>query len=136
MTEVDPTAPPALFGHCLSVYHEMSRQAKFVKSEETTMLVYEGRLTDLICNDVGLSVPYYTKVTYALKSMGCARQLRRGGGPSPSQWELLEAPTLEVFLAHVEADSDDEPPPEYASAQQMRDLVKRVLDLEKAVGIR
>jgi hypothetical protein len=83
-----------LFTHCQNVYHRMESQARPTGG----MLVYEGMLTKLITSELNLSVPYYTSVLKALKRMGCLRQIRRGGGSSPSQWELLREPTRELFL--------------------------------------
>lgn len=64
---------------------------------QTVMIVWEGFLTRFITEELHLSVPYYTSVTQALKRMGCVRQLRRGGGSSPSLWELLTEPTEGLF---------------------------------------
>lgn len=61
------------------------------------MIVWEGFLTRFITEELHLSVPYYSSVTLALKRMGCIKQLRRGGGSSPSQWELITEPTEELF---------------------------------------
>lgn len=86
----------------------MLRQAKAVASYDGsddddgvpnrgTMIVWEGFLTRFITEELHLSVPYYSSVTQGLKRMGCIRQLRRGGGSSPSQWELKHEPTEELF---------------------------------------
>lgn len=64
---------------------------------EGTMIVWEGFLTRFVTEELHLSVPYYSSVTQALKRMGCIRQLRRGGGSSPSQWELITEPTEDLF---------------------------------------
>ncbi len=58
--------------------------------------VYEGFLTKLFKDEL-LSVPYYSHVTQALKGMDCVRQLRRGGGSSPSSWLMVQKPTRELF---------------------------------------
>jgi len=107
MTSAPPrdSAPPALFGHCERAYAAMLADAKEIgdsgpsSGEGVTMIVWEGFMTDLICSQLNLSVPYYTHILNAMKDMGCLRQLRRGGGSSPSQWELIYEPTLEAFLA-------------------------------------
>lgn len=136
MTESTEAAPAALLGHCTSVYNEMTVQAHVVTAENVQLLVYEGKLTELVTVHVGLSVPYYTKVTQALKGMGCAKQLRRGGGNSPSQWQLIRPPSLGLYLKWqdlLEAATEDEP--EYATAQAVRDMNTRVQRIEKAMGI-
>src|SRR4051794_10906529 len=101
-----PSSPatPVLFLHCRQVYDAMMQQAFKTGGGETTdgpepeMVVYEGRLVQLITRDLHLSVPYYSHVRTALMRMGCIRQLRRGGGGSPSQWELIHELTEELFL--------------------------------------
>jgi hypothetical protein len=100
---------------------------------EGSMIVYEGALTELITKELYLPVPYYTHVTRKLKAMGCIKQLRRGGGASPSQWQLLTAPTEKLWQ-----ECDDAPKPtdqkdnEIAQlAQQLRDLSKRTQALEE-----
>jgi hypothetical protein len=91
-TETD--APPALFGHCQKVYEEMLNDA----TPHGGMIVYEGFLTQLVTGKLNLSVPYYTAIRSTLTSMGCIRQLRRGGSTTPSQWELIYEPDLEAFM--------------------------------------
>ena len=82
----------------MRVYAAMLGEANAVVGEsDNKMVVYEGFLTSLITGKLNLSVPYYTSVMKALKRMGCVRQLRRGGGNSASQWELITEPTIEAF---------------------------------------
>lgn len=93
---------PALYNHCVAVYQAMHEQASVsplepLNDESEEALVYEGFLTRLVTNDVGLAIPYYTKVTNELKRMGCIAQLRRGGSSTPSRWQLLTEPDFEVF---------------------------------------
>lgn len=100
-TEADSKAPPALFDHCVNTYQAMLKQAKSVQispDSEENAIVYEGFFTQLITGELHLSVPYYTSISSTLMRMGCIRQLKRGGGTSPSQWELLYEPTLDTFL--------------------------------------
>jgi len=93
-------ALPSLFTHSCDVYQAMLEKATAVQlSEEEgggTMIVYEGFLTQLF-KELRLSVPYFTSVTQELKRMNCIRQLRRGGGQAPSQWELVRAPSEELW---------------------------------------
>src|ERR1700742_3987033 len=90
-------APPRLFLHCSAVFEKMKAQSKARQVEGDHALVYEGFLTKLICEDLGLATPYYTSVMHYLKAMGCVRQLARGGGPTPSLWELMHEPDIEAF---------------------------------------
>lgn len=135
MNDSTEAAPAALLGHCTSVYEEMEAQSRVITAEQVEMLVYEGKLVELVTVHVGLSVPYYTKVTQALKGMGCARQMRRGGGNSPSQWQLLHAPTVERFDKWLEAMDPTPDEIEYATAQTVRDMNTRLQRLEKAMGV-
>jgi hypothetical protein len=101
---VEEETLPAIFEHAKNVYAEMERTAELTPIEPLgslpPVLVWEGHLTKLITGaPLHLSVPYYTSVTRELKRMGCIRQLRRGGGHSASRWQLLTAPTEELFLS-------------------------------------
>ena len=134
MSEQEMEAPVAVFRHAVTVYMEMAAQGTVIQAEDSNMLVYEGKLVELVVDTCGLSVPYYTKVTQALKGMGCARQLRRGGGSSPSQWELIREPTPELWQAYLNS-ADPEDTTEYAPMQTVRDLSTRIKRIEKAIGI-
>jgi hypothetical protein len=70
-------------------------------------LVYEGFLTKMF-RELELPTPYYTHVMRRLVAMGCAQQLSRGGGGSPSRWELLADPDIEMFDA-AEAEEKKQP---------------------------
>lgn len=83
---------PALYQHCCLIYTAMDQLAKDVEREGQTVRVYEGFLTRLFEKN-RLATPYYTSVMAELQRMDCVRQLRRGGGSSPSEWMLLQAPS-------------------------------------------
>jgi hypothetical protein len=89
-------APPALFTHCCTVFEKMRQQSKPMKVEGQATLVYEGYLTRLF-NELDMATPYYTTVMRCLKAMNCVKQLSRGGGSSPSRWELVNDPDFDVF---------------------------------------
>ena len=89
-------APPRLFEHCLSVFAKMKEEARPTTIEGTHALVYEGFLTRLF-GELRLATPYYTSVMQRLKKMGCVRQVSRGGGNSPSRWELIKDPVWDDF---------------------------------------
>jgi hypothetical protein len=91
-------APPRLYEHCLAVFARMKREAHPTQIEGIHALVYEGFLTRLF-SELQLATPYYTSVMQRLKKMGCVRQLSRGGGNSPSRWELIKDPIWEDFEA-------------------------------------
>lgn len=130
----EETAPSALYEHCYTVYTAMKERAQYepIGPEDTSQgLVYEGYLTKLIA-ELGLSVPYYTATTRALKQMGCITQLRRGGSSSPSRWLLSGPPTVESFEVHAE-------PKRYKAPknydQRINDLNERINVLEGKVEI-
>ncbi len=89
-------APPKLFEHCLSVFAAMKREASPTQIEGQHALVYEGFLTHLF-SELQLATPYYTSVMQRLRRMQCVRQLSRGGGNSPSRWELIRDPEWDIF---------------------------------------
>jgi hypothetical protein len=74
----------------------MKKEAHPTQVEGVHALVYEGFLTRLF-NQLELATPYYTSVMQRLRRMGCVRQLSRGGGNSPSRWELIKDPVWDDF---------------------------------------
>jgi hypothetical protein len=144
MTSTAPEehAPPALYDHCVRTYNAMLAEAKKhqvalekgidrVEGHDTHVIIYEGFLTQLITQKLNLSVPYYTKIRNALIRMGCVRQLRRGGGSSPSQWELNYEPSLDAFLKQ-EAPKVPKQDKYAALEQQISNLTRRIADLERS----
>jgi len=124
---------PALYYHCIEIYEAMSDVATEVKMDTgATSLVYEGFLTSLVTKQQNLSVPYYTDVTRALRRMGCIKQLRRGGGTAPSQWELFHPPNQQLFETAKAPTRSKRASDVEGMQQQIRDLNERVLRLEQA----
>lgn len=129
---------PVLYTRCMQVYNAMAEQASVeslgIEYEDQEGLVYEGFLTNLITEEVGLSTPYYSKTTQELKRMDCIRQLRRGGSTTPSRWLLVREPTRELFLNMRAGQSKVNKTSKMAQLeQQVRDLNKRVSTLERRV---
>lgn len=91
-------APPRLYDHCLTVFGAMKKSSSAAMIEGKHALIYEGFLTRTF-NELGLATPYYTSVMHRLRKMGCVRQLSRGGGNSPSKWELIKDPEWDAFEA-------------------------------------
>lgn len=123
-------APPALFDHCCRVYEAMRQEAKPIG--DNSIMVYEGYFTRLVTMQLNLSVPYYTSIRKQLIQMGCIRQLKRGGGTAPSQWELVYEPTEEAFFKAL----DTKPKPESRVdllTQQYNDLAEDVSELQLKV---
>jgi len=128
----EQSAPPRLYEHCLTVFEQMRTEAKPAAVEGAHALVYEGFLTRLF-NRLSLATPYYTSVMQALRKMGCVRQLSRGGGASPSKWELLTEPTIELFTgAQVKKLHDNTWRGQMQ--QQVSDLRDRLDDVEEMVA--
>lgn len=125
--------PAALYLHCVNTYEGMLRDAKSVKNTRTgeDEIIWEGMLVNFITSKMNLSVPYYTTITRALKRMGCVEQLKRGGGTAPSQWRLLEAPTLSAYESATPRKTSARSIDKYeVLQQQLNVLSRRVLSLE------
>jgi hypothetical protein len=117
----------------------MFDNARKVNIEGVPSMVWEGKLTKLIVTQLDFSTPAYTHITKALKTMGCASQLRRGGGGQNSQWLLHFAPSHNLWVSSgagrivqstTGAESANE---DKARDQRIRDLSNRVTMLEKEV---
>ena len=125
--ESKPT--PVMFDHCVAVYERMVEEAS---DEGDEGLVYEGHLTKLF-QDLNKPGPYYTTVMNYLRNMGCAEQIRRGGGSSMSRWKLITAPTEDAFNSFI-AMRRPKRGKVASLEQQIRDLNRRVLRLESQGG--
>ena len=125
----DDDRSPMLFTHCKNAYTAMFASSNHIGDQQ----VYEGTLTNLITRELNLSIPYYTTITRALRGMGCIRQLARGGGTAPSQWELLKEPTEEEFEKFKESGGIQKKgrvTPTDALKQQIKDMNDRLSRLE------
>ena len=101
-------APPALWEHATRTFDAMKTIAtkepvSVSDTEQVEAFVYEGFLSRLMFEELGIPVPAYGKVLGVLKDMGCISQLRRGGGSSPSRWVLWKDPDLELFYQVTDA---------------------------------
>lgn len=128
---------PQNYQYCKQVYQVMQNEARKFTAEQTgsvPMVVWEGFFTKLITEDLGLSVPYFSMIRRELIRMECIRQLRRGGGSSPSQWELLQEPTEDLWHSspakRMQTNSKQE-----ATASQVGDLIKRIELLEQHMEV-
>lgn len=92
---------PALYGHCVTIYRMLHREAEDVDFEGDTVRVFEGSTTNVF-NRAHLSTPYYSHVMKRLQNMGCVRQIRRGGGSSMSRWLIITEPTPEAWAQAAE----------------------------------
>lgn len=123
-----------LFDHCVRVYDRMALEAQPMEVDgiEGTIMVYEGHLTKLF-QSLELPGPYYTSIMKNLTTMDCVAQLRRGGGAALSRWIIKMAPTEQSF-ASVQS-MRRAPQGKYAVLeQQVRDLHRRVTDLERSAA--
>jgi hypothetical protein len=135
----DKDTTPALYDHIKRTYDKMIQTAEVREVEEggkiIEVVVWEGHLTHLI-TDLNLSTPYYTKVTRAMKEMGVARQLRRGGSTGLSQWELIKAPTEEL-LEKIGSGENLRKKRAQTRLEQMEEQLRqqnaRILKLERAL---
>jgi hypothetical protein len=124
---VSGIAPPMLYTHCCNLYQAMYEHAN---TSEREGVIYTGSLTTLV-EAVGIASAHYTPVTRKLKSMGCMRQLERGGGGKPSMWLLIHAPTPESYRS-TPFNSDGSGPKSANDqlAQMVRDLDRRMTAIE------
>jgi hypothetical protein len=131
-------APPALFEHCATVYKAMKDEAQIVEREGQDVLIYEGFLTKLF-ERLHLSTPYYSSVMAELQRMDCVRQLRRGGGSSPSEWAVVQKPTRQLWDSRSSRPrkqrQNRRAEPDEATNQRLRDLQKRIEALEEFTGV-
>jgi hypothetical protein len=127
---------PILFEYVMQVYSTMEEQASVEKDEDTkrTSLVWEGFMTHLISDELGFPAPYYTKILRKMKEMDCIVQLRRGGSTTPSRWLLVQAPTEELFDEAQPSKMTQRQGRIAALEQQIRDLNRRVSQLEATSG--
>lgn len=124
----------AVYGHCENVYKAMLKESHTITHGGETAVVYEGFLTRLF-NDLGLSMPHYSSVMTELKRMGCVEQIKRGGGGGKSQWRMLHAPTVEEFENAPVTTSLRAQKLQADLYQRVRDIEKRLEDLETAVFV-
>lgn len=135
--DFDDTSIPVIFDHCVVVYKAMYDLAEQREAEDgSSMLVYEGHLTHLLTS-LNFSTPFYTGITRELKRMGCIRQLRRGGGNTPSQWLMITEPTREIYRnapkAVYTANRSKRESQMRAIEVSMRDLYRKYEEMQKAL---
>lgn len=134
--EPQPAKAPALWGHCVRVYEAMAEQAETKTIYEVDRLVWTGYMTKLFVS-LGLAVPAYTSVRRELMRMDCIRQMKRGGGSTPSVWVLFEPPSLDKYneAKAPSIDTASGAPKRRAMEilqQQINELRQRVTALEEA----
>jgi hypothetical protein len=122
---------PALYGHCQEVFATMLEQAEM----DGEQMKYVGFLTKLIITELNLATPQYSATTNKLQAMGCIEQIRRGGGGSPSEWALHMPPTEDLFLRTADVPRSKRSSRKDQEAQHLRDLAKRIGDLEDQVAL-
>lgn len=124
---------PALLEHSKEVWHAMYDESQPGEVDSDTYQIYRGFLTKLF-SKVRLSTPYYSSVMQTLKKMDCVRQLRRGGGGSPSEWALIQEPTVALFMQTANNPTPINPRKASGNTQQLlqmiKDLTARVIVLE------
>lgn len=130
----ESTTLPALYYHCIDVYNAMVAGSEYKKLDDgSEARLWTGMTTALITEDLRLSVPYYSSITRNLKRMGCIRLIRRGGGNSPSVWEVLHEPTEKLFLEARPITKTKRQSEIAALQQQVKDLASRVTSHDDAL---
>ena len=131
-------APPALYSHACAVYQKMYEQSTRKQADGITeMVVYEGMLTKLVTDpdSLNLPVPYYTRIRAKLLGMGCIRQLKRGGGTAPSQWELIREPNFDDWVAAEEVIVSPYQAQLDHLIAQVQEWGRHISRIEKALGL-
>lgn len=139
LLEDTPDELPALYHHCVTVYSRM--YSKGERDTTTGVVTYEGFIHKLITRDLGMAGPLYSYVMNALKHMGCIKQIRRGGGSSPSWWRLITAPTPLLFRQMPDKDKTSTARNKASASNkevthsQMISMNNRLLQTEEALAI-
>lgn len=129
-------APPAIFEHATRTWDYLYEQSFVEDSGDGPIRIWEGSLTKVITDDLGLSNPYYTKITTLLRAAGCLEMLKRGGGGSVSRWMIRTKPDTELLyrtVQHLDSRSNQRFEAERAQEQRLKDINTRVLELEDEI---
>ncbi len=127
---------PAPYRHALDLYAILDRDAEISLVEGQPMRVWSGHMTKVVTDQLGLSLPYYTKILGLLKAAGCIQQLQRGAVTTLSRWILLHQPNVELFDATSENGATSPTRQRNnASEQRVKDLNTRVGELEDRVAL-
>ena len=94
---------------------------KMVQEADKDSGVWTGRMSDLV--ESVAPVSNYSRILGILKGSGAIYQVRRGGGKSPSIWQVMDA-DAELSLESLER----------AVRPRRRTLETRISDLEALVG--
>lgn len=124
-----------LFEQCVAVYSAMDKDGvmQTASSEMPSSVygnhvkVYTGFTTYLI-ESLGLTISNYTPIMRRLQTMGCIKQLQRGGRGIPSQWVLLKAPTERDFSRSKNW--------KVSARDRLDELEQRVTDIEDHLKLR
>ena len=119
-----PKQEPARFDHARRVLAQMVMEAGEGNN------IWTGNLTDLF-KRVNLHVPAYTEVRKLLMACDAIRQVKRGGGGTPSVWSILKDElTLEdLWFAQGEVNKEAAKPEPVQ--QRYNDMNSRLKELER-----
>lgn len=109
-----------LLRYCLSLYHELERDAKPANGYK---LLWEGKLVALF-SSLSISNAHYRKVFDTMYEAGCIEMVRRGARNVPTQIALHGKPTGDNVKAVVSLDRGLTPPTDSAK------LERRVKEIE------
>jgi hypothetical protein len=91
-----------LYEQCCIVYEAMAAESKVTLLAEAIdevshpIRLYTGHTTYLI-EQLGYNISHYTPIMRRLQTMGCIKQLQRGGRGIPSEWQIVKPPTERAF---------------------------------------
>jgi hypothetical protein len=124
-------AKPAVLQHCEAIYSRMREAGQTVDEDGVVLVYWQGYMTHLV-KDLNLATPYYTQCKQALVKMGCIRQLKRGGGRSESQWELIKAPNADLYAEYTGGRKNK---PKTVSPDRMAMVEGQIADLTRRMDV-
>jgi len=113
------------FKYTLEFYRLLESNAEREIFDGVELTVYRGALTKLF-KGLGVSQSYYSRVTVALKSLGCITLLKRGARGVDSIVAVHHPPDEMEFLIHHSTPLTHSP--------QAAKVTDRLADLEKRLG--
>lgn len=81
-------------------YKALYKESKETESDEGTILIFQGSITEVLFGVEGINTGNYGHVSKRLQEMGCIEFISRGGGGQPSTIRLHFAPNYQQYTIH------------------------------------
>jgi len=91
----DEEGIPIIYKNCIDTYDLMLKHKSL--GTDNGNPVYRGYLTTELEEYLGISKSQYGRVTRLLVEMGSIYQVKRGAASVPSEWALVERPTIDDY---------------------------------------